>query len=59
MADLAKMALPPLDEFLRSRSVPGRVARVSDSQSRQHGACTTLHPEHHRAREDPGKPVGS
>ena len=45
-------------EFLHSRLMAGRVARVSDPKHSQHSARPALHPEHCRAREDPGKPVG-
>ena len=45
-------------EFLGSRSMLGRVARMADSKRSQHGARPALHSEHRRAREDPGKPVG-
>ena len=38
--------------------MPGRVASVSDPKYSQHCARPALHPEHRRARKDPGKPVG-
>ena len=44
----------PVGAFLRSRSMPARIARPSDPKCSQHLARPALHPEHHRAREEPG-----
>ena len=35
--------------------MPGRIARVSDPKCSQDGVRPALHPEHARARQDPGR----